>query len=209
MIDDSGISCEITVRWMSMDLTDDKSILVQVMAWCRQTTSHYRTQCWPRSMPPYSVIRPQWVNRCWGNNMIAPGPVKQPRILGNEQKDIGQWTEGYWEMNRRILGNDQKDIGKWTEGYREMNQMNSTRIVNKIITKQGTTPCTYLMGFTVDAIECHHIKRMREYRLTGKRGVCVCVYARVYGTYMYIGQEMTWKCSSAATMYMLFQLIHC
>ena len=26
---------------MSMDLTDDKSTLVQVMAWCRQATSHY------------------------------------------------------------------------------------------------------------------------------------------------------------------------
>ena len=29
------------VRWMPQDLTDDKSTLVQVMAWCRQATSHY------------------------------------------------------------------------------------------------------------------------------------------------------------------------
>ena len=28
-------------RWMSWDLTNDKSTLVQVMAWCRQATSHY------------------------------------------------------------------------------------------------------------------------------------------------------------------------
>ena len=27
--------------WMPQDLTDDKSTLVQVMAWCRQATSHY------------------------------------------------------------------------------------------------------------------------------------------------------------------------
>ena len=27
-----GISCEIVLRWMSLDLTDDKSTLVQVMA---------------------------------------------------------------------------------------------------------------------------------------------------------------------------------
>ena len=32
------------------------------MAWCRQATSHYLSQCWPRSMSPYGVIRPKWVN---------------------------------------------------------------------------------------------------------------------------------------------------
>ena len=46
--------------WMPQDLTDDKSTLLQVMAWCRQATSHYLSQCWPRSMSPYGVIRPQW-----------------------------------------------------------------------------------------------------------------------------------------------------
>ena len=29
------------------------------MAWCRQATSHYLSQCWPRS--PYGVTKPQWV----------------------------------------------------------------------------------------------------------------------------------------------------
>ena len=32
------------------------------MAWCCQATSHYLNQCWPRSMSPYGVTRPQWVN---------------------------------------------------------------------------------------------------------------------------------------------------
>ena len=36
---------------LSLEHTD-KLILVQVMAWCRQTTSHYLSQCWPRSMAP-------------------------------------------------------------------------------------------------------------------------------------------------------------
>ena len=58
---DWSISCEIALRWMSLDLTDDKLTLVQVMAWCRQATSHYLSQCWPRSMWPYGVTRPQWV----------------------------------------------------------------------------------------------------------------------------------------------------
>ena len=36
-----------------------KSTLVQVMAWC-QATSHYLSQCWPRSLSPYDITRPQW-----------------------------------------------------------------------------------------------------------------------------------------------------
>ena len=55
-----GISYEIALSCTPLDLTDDKSILVQVMAWCRQATSHYLSQCWPRSMSPYGVTRPQW-----------------------------------------------------------------------------------------------------------------------------------------------------
>ena len=49
-------------RWTSRDLTDDKSTLVQVMACCRQATCHYLSQCWPRSMSPYCITKPQWVN---------------------------------------------------------------------------------------------------------------------------------------------------
>ena len=37
-----GISLEIAHRCLSQDFTDDKSTLVQVMAWCRQAPSHYR-----------------------------------------------------------------------------------------------------------------------------------------------------------------------
>ena len=45
-----------------MDLADDKSPLVQVMAWFRQATSHFLGQCWRRFMSPYGVTGPQWVN---------------------------------------------------------------------------------------------------------------------------------------------------
>ena len=61
VIDGQGISCETALRWMSLDLIDDKSSLVQVMAWCRQATSHYLSQCWLRSISPNGVTRPQWV----------------------------------------------------------------------------------------------------------------------------------------------------
>ena len=33
------------------------------MAWCRQATSHYLRQCWRRSISPYDITRPQWVNK--------------------------------------------------------------------------------------------------------------------------------------------------
>ena len=57
-----GISDEIALRRMPLDLTDDKSTLVQVMAWWRQATSHYLSRCWPRSISLNGVTRPQWVN---------------------------------------------------------------------------------------------------------------------------------------------------
>ena len=62
VIDGWVISYELALRWMSLNLKDDKSTLVQVMAWCRKATNHYLHQCWPRSMSPYDVTRPQWVN---------------------------------------------------------------------------------------------------------------------------------------------------
>ena len=41
---------EIALPWMTQDLIDDKSTLVQEMAWCRQATSHYQSQCWSNPM---------------------------------------------------------------------------------------------------------------------------------------------------------------
>ena len=70
VIDGWGICCEIALIWMSLDFTDDQSTLVQVMAWCRQATSHYLKHCWPRSMSPYGVTRPQWVNTGSDNGFI-------------------------------------------------------------------------------------------------------------------------------------------
>ena len=67
-----GISYEIALRWMPLDLTDDESTLVQVMAWCRQATSHYLNQCWPRSPSPYGVTRAQWVKLRFGVMLMHP-----------------------------------------------------------------------------------------------------------------------------------------
>ena len=65
VIDGWGISCDTALIWMSLNCTDDQSKLVQVMAWCRQATSHYLSQCWPSSMSPYGVTRPQLLTPTW------------------------------------------------------------------------------------------------------------------------------------------------
>ena len=70
VIDVWGISSENALIWMSLDSADDQSTLVQVMAWCSQATSHYLSQYWPRSLSPYGVTRPQWINEPLHNMII-------------------------------------------------------------------------------------------------------------------------------------------
>ena len=53
------------IRWFPHNSFDYKSTLVQVMAWCLTAPSHHLNRCWPRSprsVSPYGLIRPQWVN---------------------------------------------------------------------------------------------------------------------------------------------------
>ena len=82
VVDGWGISCEIALISMSLDFADDQSTLVQVMAWCRQATSHYLSQCWPRSLSLYGVTRPQWVK--WPCNFM----------VNNKLQHISQTNEG-------------------------------------------------------------------------------------------------------------------
>ena len=101
VIDGWGIACEIALIWMSLDFADDQSTLVQVMAWCRQATSHYLSQCWPRSLSPYGVIRPQWVQVMaaawrhqtitWSNeNILSVGPQG------------ANFSDMLWKMSSRL-----------------------------------------------------------------------------------------------------------
>ena len=54
--------CTDALTWIPKNLLDDKSTLVQVMAWCHQVTSQYLYQCRPRSISPYGMIMAKWVN---------------------------------------------------------------------------------------------------------------------------------------------------
>ena len=84
-----GIYCEIALRWISMNPTEDMSILVQVMAWCRQATSHYLSECWPRSLSPYGVTRPQWV-KIWTEEM---------QVLPHSMNDDACMPKYGWVVN--------------------------------------------------------------------------------------------------------------
>ena len=73
-------------KWMPWDLTDDKSTLAQVMACCLTALSHYLSQCWPSSMSPYGVTRPQWVKSVW--------PGLYQKTLSSSDKVIGRSLSG-------------------------------------------------------------------------------------------------------------------
>ena len=75
-----GTHCEIALRWMSEDLTNDKLTLVQVMVWCCGAPSHYPSECWHRSMSPYGVIKPQWFK------VLA---IPCPKALANLVVEVG------------------------------------------------------------------------------------------------------------------------
>ena len=51
---------EIALRWMPRNHTNEKSTLIQVVAWGCHATSHYLNQCWPRCVTTYGVTR--WLN---------------------------------------------------------------------------------------------------------------------------------------------------
>ena len=104
VIDGWGISCILALWWMSLGVTDDKSTLVQVRAWCRQATSHYLSQYWPRSLSPYGVTRTQWVD--------VYRTLKQGKI---SQLTHWQATEcPLWVLERIIWSENIKSTLYWT-----------------------------------------------------------------------------------------------
>ena len=79
---------------MPKGITDEKSALVQVMAWCRQATSHFLSQCWLRFISPFGITRLEWVNQVW--KLILVSSVKyatclHPSILWGHMIPTGDW----------------------------------------------------------------------------------------------------------------------
>ena len=51
------------ISWAAPKWPDENSALAHIMVWCHQESNHYLNQCWPRSMVPYGVTRPQRGNK--------------------------------------------------------------------------------------------------------------------------------------------------
>ena len=86
------------------------------MAWCRQATSHYLSQCWPRSLSPYGVTRPQWVNSLVPR--VPCGAIELGTIVGKSHLNykmilkfnslwpsnaISSWSYGDIDLSQRWL----------------------------------------------------------------------------------------------------------
>ena len=115
---------------MPQDLSDDKSTLVQVMACCRQATSHYLNQRWPRSPTPYGVTRPQWFNslpkiaKKWaygntGGHRYYSFPIcRKNRKLPTHGAVSLRWLEYLWRptehRHQKCIGMFLKYWAKWT-----------------------------------------------------------------------------------------------
>ena len=63
-----------------------KSTLVKVMAWCHKATSHYLNQCWPRSLMPYGITIPQWIDheKSMNTNSLIPIPIVTEEVSYDE-----------------------------------------------------------------------------------------------------------------------------
>ena len=64
-IDILSTASEMGLRWAPQDLIDNNSTLVEIMVLYCKVTSHFLSQCWPRSIWPNDITRRQWVSHEW------------------------------------------------------------------------------------------------------------------------------------------------
>ena len=112
---------------MPQDLTNEKSTLVQVMAWCLQATSYYLNQCCPRSPTPYGVTRPQWVNR--------RGPYACSAHISMHNKHIELvkvYRKRFWTVEVKLMtvelfsadpGSSRSGLIRWHLGHQNLAHM--------------------------------------------------------------------------------------
>ena len=81
----------------TVEPTGDKPILVQAMPCCRQTTSHYMSQCPPIFIAPYGVIRTQWVKARRSVNPLRCGIQTQSKQkIAAGRKSIFSMEYKHW-----------------------------------------------------------------------------------------------------------------
>ena len=97
---------------MWLDLTGNKSELVQVMAWCHTATSHYLNQYWHRFISPHGITRPQWVKQnmdpfwtkgvassgLWSPDHLSPLTLENYSTTGSTRCILGGTPVSLWSQ---------------------------------------------------------------------------------------------------------------
>ena len=135
------------------------------MAWCRQATSHYLSQCWHRSMPPYGVTRPQWVIvniefsfdcifhicHCYASCNIAPACITTRLII-----QLQIWNSiSFTKSNRLVMMHDEtanaRKVSNWYQIPWQVNSKTSTWVVLAISCNE-----TIGMAYNIHCIPLFH-----------------------------------------------------
>ena len=109
------------------------------MAWCHQATSHYLSQCWPRSLSPYDVDRPQWFNS------LAPG-----RFEWNFENNNFQINSTSTDASSR-MGNKISGALAWKQMLAQL------KILLALIMLMGRRASVSLTVLCNPKRNCHHV----------------------------------------------------
>ena len=86
--------------WVPQNPFDDKSTMVQVMAWCLQATSHCLSPCWAISMSSCDVNRPQWFNKTFNWFCNSPFSV---HALWSQRGICNHWVLLQLKRNKQNM----------------------------------------------------------------------------------------------------------
>ena len=91
-----NVWCKISQLWIEYiklfgQMSDEtwKFFGFTVITWCHQATSHYLSQCWPRSVSPYGITRLQWVK------IVATFPRDHCIFMVSEFKELQDQLSDY------------------------------------------------------------------------------------------------------------------
>ena len=96
---------------MQNDLANCKSLLVQVMALCCQSTRNGLSQCGPSSLSIYGTIRSQWVKTLIHNDAVNIFPSQGYCFYSLNYNWFRQWLVA-WSAPSHYL-NQSSDIVNW------------------------------------------------------------------------------------------------
>ena len=72
---------ETALILIPQNLTNEKSALVQVMAWCRQATSHYLSQCSSIFLASSGCNKLRWISPTYNHPSLSLCTVINPLLL--------------------------------------------------------------------------------------------------------------------------------